>query len=74
VVTATEARIPGRAPLREGDEFSVRGQRGRYRLIRYVETDRGQWVDCFGGPDGRGMFRSFAVDRVSRVHRTKVMR
>lgn len=73
-MTATEAKIDGHAKLTEGCEFSVRGLRGRFRFIRYVTTDRGEWIDCHGGPVGREAFRSFDPSRVSRVHRSKVMR
>lgn len=54
----------------KGTELSVRGARGRFRFQRYVVTAKGEWIDVYGGPDGREMFRSFAPERVTTVHRT----
>jgi hypothetical protein len=54
-----------------GTELSVRGQRGRFRFVAHVTTTAGaEWIDVYGGPDGRAMFRSFAPDKITRVHRT----
>lgn len=54
-----------------GTELSVRGERGRFRFHAYVTNAKGStWVDVYGGPEGRPMWRSFAPDRITRVHRT----
>lgn len=62
-------RVNGRY-LTPGTEFSVKGQRGRFRFLAYVQTDRGDWIDCYGGRQGYGAFRSFSPESVRTVHRT----
>lgn len=55
-----------------GTEISVRGERGRFRVLRYVTTTRGaSWLDV---RDAHGGWRSFRPDRVRRVHLGRTMR
>lgn len=61
-----EFRLPGRARLVPGREFSVRGERGRFRFRHAVTTDTGAtWVDAW---DGEGRCRSWLPDRIRVVH------
>lgn len=54
-----------------GTELSIRGARGRFRFVAHVRTHAGaEWIDVYGGPQGRTAWRSFAPDRITRVHRT----
>lgn len=55
--------------LRRGVEFSVHGERGRFRFLEHVRTPEGvEWLTAAGGTKGVTMTRSFAPDRVKRVH------
>ena len=61
-----EFRLPGRARLVAGREFSVRGERGRFRFRHAVTTDTGEtWVDAW---DGEGRCRSLRPERIRVVH------
>lgn len=61
-----EFRLPGRARLMPGREFSVRGERGRFRFRHAVTTDTGEtWVDAW---DGEGRCRSLRPERIRVVH------
>lgn len=54
--------------LAPGREVSVQGAPGRFTVVT-VNEDRGE-VTCYGGPDGRGMWRTFRIERIRTVHRT----
>jgi hypothetical protein len=59
-----------RRTLRHGTEVSIRGERGRFRFIKAVQTPAGAvWLDFIGGPAKAEKWRSFRPDRVRRVHR-----
>ncbi|MEZ5407691.1 MAG: hypothetical protein R2761_06680 [Acidimicrobiales bacterium] len=61
-----EFSLPGRARLVTGREFSVRGERGRFRFRHAVTTDTGEtWVDAW---DGEGRCRSLRPERIRVVH------
>lgn len=66
-------RPDGCLPLRPGRLFRIRGERGRFRFIRYVASDGGDWVDCVGvtaaGVVRAPGLRSIRPDRITRVHR-----
>jgi hypothetical protein len=65
---STEWRRNGRR-VEPGTELSVTGARGRYRFVAHVQNAHGhEWIDCYGGPDGRAMFRSFEPARIKTVH------
>jgi len=65
---ATEIQINGRN-VSAGTELKITGERGRYRFIRSVKTDKGiEWIDVWGGPKGSEQWRSFKSDKVKRVH------
>jgi hypothetical protein len=67
-VYVTEIQINGRN-VSAGTELKITGERGRYRFIRQVTTDKGvEWIDVWGGPKGSEQWRSFRVERVRRVH------
>lgn len=57
-----------------GDEFHVRGHRGRFRfrsLTTNLETGD-QWIDAFGPVGGQhGEHRAFRPELVTRVHRDR---
>jgi hypothetical protein len=65
--------------LEPGTEFSVRGQRGRFRFLALVEhlPTGHTWIDAYGGdrdPRGRRQFRAFRPEDIRTVHRTKERR
>jgi len=69
-VVETEWQYNGRH-VEPGVELSVKGERGRFRFVAHVLTDKGEeWIDCYGGPDNREAFRSFRPERITTVHRT----
>lgn len=52
-----------------GTELSIRGERGRFRFVEHVRTDRDvEWISVVGGPKGVITFRAFAPDRIKTVH------
>lgn len=67
-VYQTEIQINGRN-VTKGTELKISGERGRFRFIQFVTTDKGvEWIDVWGGPKGMDCMRSFYLDRVKRVH------
>lgn len=65
----TETRVNGRI-LTPGTEVSIKGERGRFRFVKRVRTDKGaDWLDFIGGPVNAPSWRSFGEERVKRVHR-----
>lgn len=67
-VYATEIQINGRN-VSAGTELKITGERGRYRFIRQVTTDKGvEWIDVWGGTKGAEQWRSFRLEKVKRVH------
>jgi hypothetical protein len=67
-VYVTEIQINGRN-VSAGTELKIAGERGRYRFIRQVTTDKGvEWIDVWGGPKGSEQWRSFRAEKVRRVH------
>lgn len=67
-VYMTEMQINGRN-VAKGTELKISHERGRFRFVQYVQTDKGaEWVDVWGGPKGAECMRSFRLDRVKRVH------
>ncbi len=53
----------------KGTELKIAGERGRYRFIKFVRTDKGvEWVDVHGGPKGAECLRSFRLDRIKTVY------
>lgn len=58
--------------LERGTEFSVHGVSGRFKFFAYNERDHS--VTCYGGKQGHGMWRSFKVDRIKRIHWKPKMR
>jgi hypothetical protein len=64
----TEIQINGRNVTR-GTELKIAGERGRFRFIKYVKTEKGvEWVDVIGGPKGAECWRSFRPEQVKTVH------
>lgn len=64
----TEMQINGRN-VTKGTELKIAGERGRFRFIKFVRTDKGvEWVDVHGGPKGAECLRSFRLDRIKTVH------
>lgn len=60
----TEMQINGRN-VTPGTELKISGERGRFRFVKFVRTNKGkEWVDVIG----KLGFRSFALDRVKTVH------
>jgi hypothetical protein len=61
-------QINGRTVI-PGTELRIRGERGRFRFIKYVKTPAGaEWIDVWGGPKNCEQWRSFRLDRVRTVH------
>lgn len=59
-----------------GDEFHVRGHRGRFVFLSITTNTRtgAQWVDAFGPVGQHGQHRSFDPERVTTVHRDRTHR
>jgi hypothetical protein len=66
-VESTEYRLSERRLLMPGTVFTVDGVRGTFVFVRHVATDRGEWIDCVGGP-GQSM-RSFPPHRIKTIKR-----
>jgi Na+-transporting NADH:ubiquinone oxidoreductase subunit NqrF len=58
--------------VEQGTELSVNGESGRFKFLYVNESDGS--ITVYGGKNGYGMFRSFAVDRIRRVHTKKKMK
>lgn len=56
-----------------GTEFAVSGEHGgRFRFASHVVTSDGlEWINCFGGPKGVTMWRSFRPTRITRITRLR---
>lgn len=64
----TEMQINGRN-VTKGTELKISRERGRFRFINYVKTDKGcEWITVWGGPKGAENFRSFPLSKVKTVH------
>lgn len=63
----TEIQINGRN-VEPGTELKIKGERGRFRFIKYVVAPEGSWIDVWGGTKHAQQLRSFRLDRVARVH------
>lgn len=58
----------GNKMMLPGTEFSVSGERGaRFRFLNHVVSGDAQWINCFGGPKGVVMWRSFRPERILRI-------
>lgn len=55
----------------EGQEFRVRNERGTF-LFRGIDKDGS--VRCYGGALGKGSWRNFKPDSISKVIRKKKTR
>lgn len=64
---STEYLAPSGRWLRPGTEFSVHGERGRFRFLGHVDTGEAEWIDAIGGTKGVRMFRAFRPDAVKKV-------
>jgi hypothetical protein len=63
-----EIQINGRNVV-PGTELKIAGERGRFRFIKHVTTDKGaEWIDAWGGPKGGETWRSFRPEQVKTVH------
>lgn len=52
-----------------GTELKIAGERGRFRFMKYVKTDKGaEWIDVWGGPKKAEQWRSFRPEQVKTVH------
>lgn len=64
----TELQINGRN-VTKGTELKVSGERGRFRFIKFVRTEKGvEWVDVHGGKKGAECIRSFRLEQIKTVH------
>jgi hypothetical protein len=64
----TEIQINGRNVVK-GTELKIAGQRGRFRFIKKVITEKNIiWIDVYGGPKGLECIRSFIPEQVKTVH------
>ena len=62
-------KINGRH-IEPGTELSIHGESGRF-VFRWMTGDH---LTCWGGRQGHEKFRTFAVDKVKRVHSKPKMR
>lgn len=66
--TQTELQINGRW-VYPGTELKIAGERGRFRFIKFVTTDKGaSWIDVWGGTKNSETWRSFRLEQVKTVH------
>lgn len=63
----TEMQINGRY-VTKGTELKIAGERGRFRFMHCVKTEKSEWIDVWGGPKGAECQRSFKIDQVKTVH------
>jgi len=56
------------ATFTEGQEFKVRGKRGSF-IFKGINADGS--VCCYGGASGRGLWRNFHADQITKVIRKK---
>lgn len=68
-----EYQVNGRW-LTKGTEVSIRGERGRFRFVKAVQTPTALWLDFVGGKSHYEAWRSFPPERVKRVHRIQKTR
>lgn len=61
-MTTTAEYRDGSRILRTGQVVKVRGARGLFRLQGF-DTDAGTF-DCYGGPQGKALCRTFRLDRL----------
>lgn len=66
-IRAEEFKTSSGRWLRPGVEFAVRGERGRFRFLRYVRNGDTEWISAIGGTKGVRMFRAFRPDAVKKV-------
>jgi hypothetical protein len=67
-IVLTEIQINGRHVVK-GTELKISKERGRFRFIKQVTTEKGvTWIDVWGGPKGSEAIRSFYPDRIKTVH------
>jgi len=63
-----EIQVNGRHIVK-GTELKISGERGRFRFMKYVKTDKDiEWIDVWGGSKGSESIRSFRPDRIKTVH------
>jgi len=62
-----EIQINGRNVIK-GTELKIKGERGRFRFNRRVNTGTAIWIDVWGGPKGAESMRSFREERIKTVH------
>jgi hypothetical protein len=67
-IYATHIQVHGRN-VSPGTELKIRGERGRFRFVHRILTERGvEWIDVWGGKKGAEQMRSFKLDRIKTVH------
>jgi hypothetical protein len=66
-IRSAEYQAPSGRWLRPGVEFSIHGERGRFRFLEHVVNGDVEWIGAIGGTKGVRMHRSFRVDAVKRV-------
>lgn len=64
---SAEYQAPSGRWLRPGVEFSVYGERGRFRFLDHVVNGEVQWIGAIGGTKGVRMHRSFRPSAVKKV-------
>ncbi len=59
----------------KGTELSITGEPGaRFKFMEYVVAPKGDWISVVGGRKGEKSWRSFAPERIKRVHRVEKVR
>lgn len=56
-------------PFERGQELKVTGERGTFRFVGIYEKDGSATV--YGGVQGYGMFRSFPVERLRPLKKSR---
>jgi hypothetical protein len=57
--------------LTDGQQFKVRGERGVF-AFRGIDADGS--IRCYGGATGRGLWRNFNAEQLSKVIKNKQQR
>jgi len=66
-VVLTDIQVHGRN-VSKGTELKIKGERGRFRFVKFVKNGDAEWIDVWGGPKGMPCLRSFRLDRIKTVH------
>lgn len=74
-LTRTPALTVGTRTIESGDEVRIVGERGRFRFLAHVTSSAAQeWVDVWGPSTGSPKTRSFTIDRIRPLPKSRGQR